>query len=356
MADNPDGAVITQIPEPGTLVSQNQRIELTATLNGESSSCDFQMEVTNSAEDLSISCPYEGTHVIEIPASEDSTIFEFTDPEVSGGCGDISLEQTNGPASGEFFTEGTTTVTFTATDEAENSVSCSFNVRVEREGTPAEPEYRCIEEEDIPDIRLDEIVNESQIRLIETENFTPEFTQTYEQLTENTLYFTIEIRNEANGELVGECSFSANIIDLMPPKISCPGDQIENFDPEKGFEVPDYENMASFSDNCGEVSFRQEPEAGEIIFEDTTVQLFAAVANEHGWQACSFELQLTEANVLNIFCQIDQNVSPDEDCSFTLLDYTDTAEVSLPGANSYPKPSRRHAYKRKYPGKAYCYP
>ena len=133
-----------------------------------------------------------------------------------------------------------------------------------------------------------------------------------------------------NGETI-TCSFEVMVVDNIPPSISCPGDQTENFDPETGFEVPNYESWATFSDNCGEVSFRQEPEAGAIIFQDTTVQLFAEDANEQV-ASCSFELQLTEANVLNIFCQIDQNVSPDEDCSFTLPDYTDTAEVSLPGA------------------------
>jgi hypothetical protein len=133
-----------------------------------------------------------------------------------------------------------------------------------------------------------------------------------------------------NGETIS-CSFEVMVVDNIPPSISCPGDQTENFDPETGFEVPNYESWATFSDNCGEVSFRQEPEAGAIIFQDTTVQLFAEDANEQVAN-CSFELQLTEANVLNIFCQIDQNVSPDEDCSFTLPDYTDTAEVSLPGA------------------------
>ncbi|UBZ07093.1 tandem-95 repeat protein [Salegentibacter mishustinae] len=133
-----------------------------------------------------------------------------------------------------------------------------------------------------------------------------------------------------NGETI-TCSFEVMVIDNISPNISCPGDQIENFDPETGFEVPNYESWATFSDNCGEVSFRQEPEAGVIIYEDTTVQLFAEDANEQV-ASCSFELQLTEANVLNIFCQIDQNVSPDEDCRFTLPDYTDTAEVSLPGA------------------------
>ncbi|WP_037320030.1 HYR domain-containing protein [Salegentibacter sp. Hel_I_6] len=328
-----DGAIVTQDPEPGTSVSQNQTIELTASLNGESISCGFQLEVINPANDLSLSCPYEGTHEIEIPASQDSTIFEFDDPEISGGCGEVTLLQTSGPTSGEFFTEGNTTVTFTATDEADNSVSCSFTVRVEREGTPTQPSFSCSQDGEIPDLRLDEnceIDIPDYAYLVETQNFTPRFEQTEERFDE-TLYVVVEIWNEATDELVGDCSFSVSIVDLIPPQISCPEDQIENFNPEQGFVVPNYENMANFSDNCGEVSFRQEPAAGEIIYETTSVRLTAFDERGLG-DSCSFQLILTDSDVLNIFCQIDQNVTPEENCSFTLPDYRDTATVSLPGA------------------------
>ncbi|OEY73182.1 T9SS type A sorting domain-containing protein [Salegentibacter salarius] len=239
-----------------------------------------------------------------------------------------------------FTTPGTKNITLYINDADGNADECSTSIEILPENTNS-PTYRCIEEEDIPDIRLDENCERiipDYTRLIETENFTAEFTQTYEQLTENTLYFTIEIRNEANGELVGECSFSANIIDLMPPKITCPGDQVENFDPEEGFVIPDYENMASFSDNCGEVTFQQRPAPGEVIFEDTMVTLTAF--DENGLATpCTFEIQLSQGNELNITCQIDQNVNPNEDCRFTLPDYTDTASINLPGAEVTQSPA-----------------
>ena len=233
-----------------------------------------------------------------------------------------------------FTTPGTKNITLFVEDAAGNTDECATSIEILAEDDQsAEPGYTCFEG-DIPDLRLDENCEINVIPdysyLVETENFTPRFEQTEERFGE-TLVVTLEVINAEDNNLVGECTFSINIVDLLPPNISCPGDQTENFDPEAGFEVPNYESWATFSDNCGEVSFRQEPEAGEIIYQDTTVQLFAEDANEQV-ASCSFELQLTEANVLNIFCQIDQNVSPDEDCSFTLPDYTDTAEVSLPGA------------------------
>ncbi len=233
-----------------------------------------------------------------------------------------------------FTTPGTKNIILYVEDSAGNTDQCSTSIEILAEDDQSpQPNYECFEG-NIPDLRLDEDCEVAVIPdysyLVETENFTPRFEQTEERFGE-TLVVTLDVINAENNNLVGECTFSINIVDLLPPNISCPGDQTENFDSETGFEVPNYESWATFSDNCGEVSFRQEPEAGAIIFQDTTVQLFAEDANEQVAN-CSFELQLTEANVLNIFCQIDQNVSPDEDCSFTLPDYTDTAEVSLPGA------------------------
>ncbi|TDN88723.1 putative secreted protein (Por secretion system target) [Salegentibacter sp. 24] len=234
-----------------------------------------------------------------------------------------------------FTTPGTKNITLYVEDTAGNIAECTASIEIlPDDEEPDNRDYTCIPEAEIPDISLDENCTPQfpyYTELIETDNFTPDFTQIPEQLTEETYLITIEIRDEATGELVGECSFSANLVDLIPPTISCLDDQRESFDPETGFEVPDYENMAGVSDNCGEVSFRQDPEAGEIIYTNTTVNLF--VEDENGLEAsCSFELELTETDVLNITCQIDKNVSPDDNCSFWLPDYTGTAEVNFDGA------------------------
>ncbi|SFF72476.1 Por secretion system C-terminal sorting domain-containing protein [Salegentibacter agarivorans] len=232
-----------------------------------------------------------------------------------------------------FTIPGTKNIILYVEDVAGNTDQCPTTIEILPEDTNRV--YRCIEEEDIPDIRLDEDCElniPDYARLIETENFNAAITQTYEALTEDTYLITVEIRDDDTDEFVGDCEFSVNIVDLIPPGISCPNDQIENFDPDTGFEVPNYENMAGISDNCGEVSFRQEPAAGEIIYNNTTVNLF--VEDEGGLEAsCSFELELTEADVLNISCLIDKNVNPDDNCSFWLPDYTSNADVNFPGAD-----------------------
>ncbi len=60
----------------------------------------------------------------------ESTIVTYETPEISDNCGEASLEQTEGLASGEEFPEGTTTNTFVVTDAAGNTSECSFTVTV----------------------------------------------------------------------------------------------------------------------------------------------------------------------------------------------------------------------------------
>ena len=300
--------------------------------NGETIICSFLVEIIDENLPEIVLCP-ENIEV-EIASGENAIPVTYPNPEFTDRCGIVDIQRT-GPASGEDFPLGRTVVTYTAFDENDNEISCSFEVLVERENEPAEFEYRCIEEAETPNITLDEDCElniPSYTFFVQAQNFNPAMTQTYEKLTEDTYLITVEIREFGSDEFVGECEFSVNIVDLIPPTISCPNDQLESFDPDTGFEVPNYENMAGISDNCGEVSFRQEPAAGEIIYNNTTVNLF--VEDEGGQEAsCSFELELTEADVLNISCLIDKNVNPDDNCSFWLPDYTSNADVNFPGAN-----------------------
>jgi hypothetical protein len=301
------------------------------TETGDTYSCIVQVTVIDVGAPMII-CPAE-TLTRNLP-EEGYEVPNFFENRISDNCNGIDeLDLVQVPSAGTIIeTPGSYTFNLTATDTYDNVETCEITIILE--DNRQTPQYTCIPEPEIPDISLDENCSPQYpdfAGLIETENFTPEFIVTREQLTEETYLINIEIRDTATGELVGDCSFSASVVDLIPPRISCPDDQRESFDPETGFEVPDYENMAGVSDNCGEVSFRQEPEAGEIIYTNTTVNLF--VEDENGLEAsCSFELELTETDVLNITCQIDKNVSPDDNCSFWLPDYTGTAEVNFDGA------------------------
>jgi len=79
---------------------------------------------------ISIFCPGD----IEATAAMGSggtTVF-YGQPNANTTCvlAGIVIEQTGGPATGSVFPVGTTTVTFTVTDNCENVETCSFEVTV----------------------------------------------------------------------------------------------------------------------------------------------------------------------------------------------------------------------------------
>ncbi|HYF68906.1 MAG TPA: HYR domain-containing protein [Ohtaekwangia sp.] len=57
-----------------------------------------------------------------------STIVHWTAPSTADNCGDVTLTSSHAP--GSSFPRGTTTVTYTATDDYNNVTTCSFNVVV----------------------------------------------------------------------------------------------------------------------------------------------------------------------------------------------------------------------------------
>ena len=54
----------------------------------------------------------------------------WTDPTANDNSGSVTFNQTEGLASGSAFPIGSTTITYTATDEASNSETCTFEVNV----------------------------------------------------------------------------------------------------------------------------------------------------------------------------------------------------------------------------------
>ena len=93
---------------------------------GNQSSCSFEITVEDT-EPPTIMCPVDITQ--DNDPGECGAFVNYPDPTVSDNCPDVTVSCT--PASGSFFDVGTTTVTCTATDDAGNQSSCSFEVTVE---------------------------------------------------------------------------------------------------------------------------------------------------------------------------------------------------------------------------------
>ncbi len=91
--------------------------------------CSFVVTVEDN-ENPTIDCPDDITTTEDSPGSGSATVNYTVNAQDNSGIVEVSCTR----ASGSSFPVGTTTVTCTATDEANNSASCSFTVTVTGDG------------------------------------------------------------------------------------------------------------------------------------------------------------------------------------------------------------------------------
>ncbi|MCF8459885.1 MAG: HYR domain-containing protein [Flavobacteriales bacterium] len=95
-------------------------------VNGNSANCSSELTVLDTISPVIIACPMD---TVIVPDSSDCSPQVFwTEPTAADNC---TPTLTSNFVPGDNFPVGTTTVTYTATDESNNSVSCSFDVTIE---------------------------------------------------------------------------------------------------------------------------------------------------------------------------------------------------------------------------------
>lgn len=95
--------------------------------SGNTTTCSFDIVVTDSEAPV-IVCP--GNLTVPSDSGNCTAVVNFSTPSATDNCSSASVTQTSGPASGSAFPAGSTTVTFTATDSAGNTTTCSFDIIV----------------------------------------------------------------------------------------------------------------------------------------------------------------------------------------------------------------------------------
>jgi len=103
--------------------------------------CTFNVVVQQTATTLTINCPANSTETLT--GSNTGVAVLWAAPATSTTCptGTITLNQTNGPASGSTFAVGVTTISYNATDDCGNQENCSFTVTVNPASNGAFPTY-----------------------------------------------------------------------------------------------------------------------------------------------------------------------------------------------------------------------
>ncbi|HEY0977807.1 MAG TPA: HYR domain-containing protein [Flavobacteriales bacterium] len=131
VSDNCSGATITRTAGPATgstFPVGSTFITYTATdAAGNQSTCTFNVVVQDATAPVIAGCP--GNITLNAGAACNA-VATWTAPSVSDNCSGATITRTAGPASGSTFPLGSTTVTYTATDAAGRTATCSFMVTV----------------------------------------------------------------------------------------------------------------------------------------------------------------------------------------------------------------------------------
>ncbi|MDO9376546.1 MAG: HYR domain-containing protein [Ferruginibacter sp.] len=104
--------------------------------NGETATCEQTVTVTDNTPPTLVCQP---DMLLETTSSGE--VVHFSPPAGQDNCGQVTVQQTEGPASGSLFPVGKTKISFTATDEARNSTTCSFIITVAKKACITPPTF-----------------------------------------------------------------------------------------------------------------------------------------------------------------------------------------------------------------------
>jgi gliding motility-associated-like protein len=127
-SDNCAGVTLTSTHASGsTFPTGTTTVTYTATdAGGNTVSCSFDVTVTENEAPVIAGCP--GNITTGNDAGDCGANVNWNVPTATDNCPGVTLTSTHNP--GDAFPTGTTTVTYTATDAAGNTVTCSFDVTV----------------------------------------------------------------------------------------------------------------------------------------------------------------------------------------------------------------------------------
>ena len=149
------------------------------------------------------------------------------------------------------------------------------------------------------------------------------FTVCPDQTTVYTAALVIELPDGSFDELTDTVTV-AKESDTTAPEITCPLDQTIIIDAVCTVEIPDYTGLASVTDNCGDYSITQDPQAGTMVGSGSIIVTITA-SDGVNISECSFTLFVNDSSVPEITCPPNQTVIIDNNCMYEIPDLTDLA-------------------------------
>lgn len=332
VTDNCPGATISQTGGPAsgsTFPIGSTLITYTATdAAGNTNTCSFNVNVSDAQDPVITGCPSDIT--VSNDMSSCGAIVSWVTPSFTDNCSGGSIAQTTGLPSGSLFPVGTNVVEFTATDAAGNTATCTFNVIVNDNESPA---MVCPSDQnsfvnascefDLLDYTSMAVVSDNCTAsgsIVVTQLPTPGTT-----VTANTVVTLTA--DDGNGN-TSNCNFNIILVDNTTPVVSCPAGFDEYVDSNCDFIIPDYYSLITVSDNCdASPSIVQTPAVGATISGHGTVQVITFDVQDASGNSssCSFNITLQDTTSPSLICPPDQTEAVGPGCTATLSDYTPLA-------------------------------
>ena len=277
-----------------------------------------------------MTCPSDIT-VVTAPSSC-SAVVVYTIPSCLDNCGGASITQTDGTGltSGSTFPLGTTQLAYTITGPGGSS-NCNFSVQV-TDGEP--PVVTCPGSQFVGGNSDCEAVLPNYLILFSaTDNCDPSLTKTQSPLPGTIISSSSLVTLTATDDFgnSSSCSFTASVIDVVSPEITCPGNQFLYVGALCSEALPDYSSLALATDNCdSNPLITQNPTPGTVLSGVGSVQTVTLTARDAGGlqSNCTFSVTLADSTAPTIACPGNLNVPITGNCDYTLSNYTLIATVS----------------------------
>lgn len=335
--------ILTQSPVAGTILSGNgtvQTVTLTATdANGNVTTCTFDVTVVDGVNPTFVSCTPDQNETPDVNCQ--FVLPDYTSlSTVSDNCTPAgSIVVTQSPAVGATI-NGTSVITLTATDQAGNTATCTFQV-ILTDGTPPTITSGCPANQTVnADASCGFTMTDftGSITVTDNCNLAAAITITQSPAVGSTLPIgptTVTLTaTDMNGNATS-CTFDITVVDnTVPTFVVCPSNQNLTITANCDAALPDYTSTATVSDNCtptGTITVTQSPVAGTVISGNGTVQTITLTATDGNGNSatCTFDVTLVDGvNPTIVSCVPNQNEIPDANCQFTLTDYTSLASVT----------------------------
>jgi hypothetical protein len=330
-SDNCPGVTLVTTHNPGFAFPKGTTtVTYTATdASGNSTTCQFTVTVNDNEFPTITNCP--SNIVKNTDPGECDAVVSWSGPTITDNCPGLVVTSTHN--SGDVFPKGTTTVTYTATDESGNTSTCSFTVTVNDNELPVISgcPSNMVKSTD-PGVCTAVVTwtvptasdNCPGVILTSTHNSGASFPKGTTTVT----YTATDMSGNTT-----TCSFTVTVNDTELPVISaCPSNIVKNTDAGVCTAVVTW-TAPTASDNCPGVTLTSTHNSGASFPKGTTTVTYTATDMSGNTTTCSFTVTVND-NELPVINNCPGNIVKNTDpgvCAAVVTWTAPTASDNCPG-------------------------